>query len=270
MYKNNMPLLEEAIQHLGKVPDRHIARIYNVPSYVVKQKRLELGIGKCKEHLIVCGPRIGSDVFETKLLPRLGKEPDISLGKEFGLSRERIRQYRRDFNIPKFKKEHTKGLEKQKAIQARKQQREEVYNQLLPFLGKASDNAIGRTFEIHPARITFIRKSFGIPPFKEKWQHILTPAQELTLCTDAPNMTRAQLAAKYNLKQATMDLYLTRLGLVCKYGGKRKIKDQCNWKVYLSLLGTMPDSKLAKQFGISPGTVCATRRRRNIKAYTKS
>lgn len=60
-----------------------------------------------------------------ELLRRLGTAPDNVLAKEFGLSRERLRQLRKEMGIPVFHKPRKAYIKKAQVEKARRQRERE-------------------------------------------------------------------------------------------------------------------------------------------------
>lgn len=82
------------------------------------------------------------------LYEKLGKFQDSQLAEEFGLSRERIRQIREEFDVPKFKLQIPKEAES--------------------LLGQVSDRELARTFEVPSSRIAKARKVQKVEPHKNQ------------------------------------------------------------------------------------------------------
>lgn len=87
--------------YLGKVQDKFIAEKYGLSVAKVCLIRHKLGVPASHIH----PPQISSRKFDwDKIVCRLGIIPDVKLAKEAGVSRERIRQLRIKYGIPKYNK----------------------------------------------------------------------------------------------------------------------------------------------------------------------
>ncbi len=85
---------------LGKVPDRVLAKKYQVSLSMVYNIRTKLKIPA--SHLHQEG-KFRRKVILSTIIPLLGKEKDIEIARRYGVSRERIRQIRSRLHIPKYK-----------------------------------------------------------------------------------------------------------------------------------------------------------------------
>jgi len=88
---------------LGKIPDRLIAEKYGVSIYRIFRIRKKLKIKASHIHRGDHKRKIALTTLENEVIPMLGKIKDVTVAKEIGVSRERIRQLRKKLNIPKFK-----------------------------------------------------------------------------------------------------------------------------------------------------------------------
>lgn len=82
---------------LGKVPDRILAERYSVGVSTIRRARRKAKIAPCRRHFRGGHRRkISHHAMDTILLPSLGKVSDIYLSRLLGVSRERIRQIRKN------------------------------------------------------------------------------------------------------------------------------------------------------------------------------
>lgn len=91
---------------LGQVIDKVLAKKWGITKTAVTQHRLKRGIAPYRTHckVRVQGMKERSDEF----MSMLGKQSDASIGKEFNLSRERVRQVRNNCGIAKYRKKGEK------------------------------------------------------------------------------------------------------------------------------------------------------------------
>ena len=100
--KHQDKVIEIPINILGTIADRVIAEKYNIAGgYFLARLRYKLGIKAYRKHSTAHCHNQKVDV--EAIIPKLGKFKDIRLAEEYGISRERVRQLRLEYGIPKFK-----------------------------------------------------------------------------------------------------------------------------------------------------------------------
>jgi DNA-binding CsgD family transcriptional regulator len=153
-------LVDKTRSLLGKEPDAVIAVHFGVAPITIRKIREKLGIPKYKK--LSVEPQKGVNEKESKdllrrerfeekypgLLERLGQEKDSNISRDFGLSRERVRQIRSSFGI-------------QKSQLWRFEEASEL-------LGKTPDSIIARKFRVSPSTVGRYRRIKGIPTKNKK------------------------------------------------------------------------------------------------------
>lgn len=120
---------------------------------------------------------------KAELLSRLGKEPDISLAKEFQLSRERIRQLREQHGIAKPARIHkTKEFYTPKAIWIKR------YGHLF---GTMYDLDIAKKAGVGRGDVVQARRRCGIAAFgkqscwRKQYEHLLGKTTDASIAKEA-------------------------------------------------------------------------------------
>ena len=223
---------------LGEVPDAVVARDYEISPTTVKLKRLELGIppyGKQYE----LEPELPLDVIN-----RIGKVADLHLATVYGVSRLRIRVYRKLHNIPAVKADRPT-----KFSWGKKEDR---------LLGTMSDRRLALRLGIAPPQVRYRRSRLGVPPCGRtsaiRWTQ--KRVEQLGKASDVA------LARTWNCMVAAVREKRDALGIRAVKTPVRKWTRQ-----ELRSLGTIPDSQLARQLGISPTAVRNKRTEQSIKPW---
>ena len=289
---------KELVTKLGTMADSRLAMMYNVPVYHIRKLRQSHNIEKFRGHRV---SYVGSTMPSIKdITPRLGEESDAKLASEFGVSRERIRQIRKELSIPinpfghlKLSREAGEKIVKdlpnltnseltkkhgippstirslrikfdipQKETQT-DVEKQLVLQRLIPELGKASDYVLAEKFKLHHAVVRYNRIIRGIPPHKERWGKKLSKEQERGLRADLKALSTEEASAKYGICKALVYQYRTKFGLPGKKLRKLSKKEHT---AFIAALGKDTDSAVAKQFGLSTSYVYASRVRRGIKS----
>lgn len=125
-------------EKLGKRPDQDLAQEYKMAVKTIRRYRRDLGI-----------VRFGSNVMPPEALDLLGSMPDTQLGERYGVSSRVVSRWRSENDVSAYKRS------------------DEYRAQIMPHLGKRSDNAIAKDFGIHPSSVCSLRQSLKIPPFCE-------------------------------------------------------------------------------------------------------
>lgn len=87
---------------LGKVPDIVIAKKYGVTNSRVALIRRKLKIKASHKHdsdYTKFNRKISINTLKTKVVPLLGNYTDAEIGRQYGVTRERIRQFRKIFGV---------------------------------------------------------------------------------------------------------------------------------------------------------------------------
>lgn len=125
-------------EKLGTASDENLAQEFKLASKTIRHYRRSLGV-----------ERFGANVMPTEALDLLGSMPDNKLGERYGVSAQVVSRWRAENDVSAYKKSD--------AYRA----------QIIPLLGKRSDNSIAKDFGIHPSSVHALRSKFKIPPFCE-------------------------------------------------------------------------------------------------------
>lgn len=190
---------------------------------------------------------------DDSIIAKLGTKSDAELGREYGVTRERVRQIRNDHGIPTFEltpdwasvndrldvdtdeslaqrlgvsasavRRHRKdlGVRKTAACPTERQldSREDVPPDWRNLLGQTSDYSLAKTWKLPAPSVQRLRKKLGRPPIRPR------PPIKVNW-SDPANVAR---------------------------------------------LGAEPDAKLAQEWGISKAAVAAKRKRLGIPALRRS
>jgi hypothetical protein len=140
-------------------------------------------------------------VSKRELLPLLGKVKDAELARKFGVSRERIRQYRTKYNVEKCPKQH------------REWSKEEIQ-----LLGTVTDREVSEICHIAISEVSRKRNELGIKPFcLFSWDK-----KSIALLG---TMSDAELAKKLNTKTNTVYYKRTTLNIP-SYRSTKIIEDK--------------------------------------------
>jgi hypothetical protein len=93
---------------LGKVPDIVIARKYKVSNSRVALIRRKLKIKASHKHdsdYTNFRRKISLSILKKKVIPILGNYSDAEIGRKYGVTRERIRQFRKKIGVHVYIKE---------------------------------------------------------------------------------------------------------------------------------------------------------------------
>lgn len=92
--------------------------------------------------------RKGIDWNDPEIVLRLGREPDGAIGKDYGVTRERVRQVR-----------------EQLSISSNASRRRALFTNEVPRLGKEPDYVIAREIGYSGPAVCNLRNRMGIPPY---------------------------------------------------------------------------------------------------------
>lgn len=182
------------------------------------------------------------------LLPYLGKVPDIEIAERFGISRERVRQYRKKYGIPKYEPEP------------------KFTPELINCLGKMSDKEVAEQFNLSASVVTYHRNKLGIPPFDPVAARHAELDQEVLKLLG--KLSDPKIAERLGLTTAVV--YNIRKRLKIKVDERRatRWRPAFNWTPETdALLGTKYDFELAEELGIKEHIVTTRRRKLGITAY---
>ena len=183
----------------------------------------------------------------TELIPQLGIASDSDLAFKYHLSRERIRQIRKEYRIEANPYAHLQlsrtvgdmilkdlpSLDNDSVMQKYKlplttintfrekfnipvkvsketAERDKKLRDMIPALGTASDYAVAIKFGVHHAVVRYHRICKGIPPYKAQWQKKLSDEQELVLKKDLKTLTAGEISAKFDICKAVVYKYRNR------------------------------------------------------------
>lgn len=294
---------KDLVSKLGTMTDSHIAQLFKLPVYHVRKLRLEKNIPKYRGHRTeFAGAMAKREVAE--MVAQFGQESDATLAMCYGISRERIRQLRKELNIGVNPFGHLKLTrvqgeqivkdlpnlsndaiikkhqippttirslrvkfdipERDSAIDVEKQL---VLQRLIPELGKASDYTLARKFGIHHAVVRYNRITRGISPFKPRWQKKLTAQKEKFLKKDLmKDMPTDDVSKKYGICKALVYQYRVKFDIPANKFRKLTAEQHDE---FIKDLGTMTDTDVAKKHGLSSSYVYATRLKHKIHAFKK-
>lgn len=157
--------LEPYRDQLGTVPDRVIAEATGRSVVAVRKWRTRLGLDSYREmHPAVPWPerrRSPGRRWPPELLDRLGREPDAALAREYGISRERVRQLRAERGIPL-------SIEAVRARTAARAERAAAQQRPLPvearaWFGVVSDAEIARRLRCSTSMVARWRSRYELP-----------------------------------------------------------------------------------------------------------
>lgn len=197
-------------------------------------------------------PQDRKSSLPAKLIRKLGKFPDTALADEFGVPLHHVRRARVDRGIAPANRE------------------EYVWNKSqLALLGVVPDFELARRWGLAPNTVGNKRRKLGIPPAIPKTtdkQHRWTNEQ-LSWLGEVPDK---EVAKRVGLSQTTVRQKRQVLGIE-PYQPTRKRRDSKVWaEDDIALLGTMSDTKLAKQLGVTRNTVQDKRRQLNIASFAST
>lgn len=291
----------EVVKKLGTMADSRIAAMYKIPVYNIRKLRLSKNIERFRGHRqSYCGTVTHNQL--DSLIPRLGEESDAAIAQSCGISRERVRQLRKELNIPLNPYGHLKlsrvvgdailkdlpslsnaDITKKYQIDIstirsfrtrfdipQKESKEEtsksaLLQKLIPELGTASDYTLAKKFHIHHAVVRYNRITRGISPFKVRWSRKLSPAQEKELKKDLDTLRTEDIANKYGICKALVYQYRLRFK---KPGSTLRKLTKKNHSKFIADLGKASDYDVAKKYELSTSYVYVTRTKRGIAAFT--
>lgn len=167
----------------------------------------------------------------------LGTVPDRAVAEQYGVSKQRVHQYRKKFGIPAYEP---------------LQQRPEYFD----LLGTMPDADIARKYGVSAMRVGGCRRRHDIPAYEPAWKR----REYLDLLGKLPDTV---IARQYGVSQIS----------VCRQRNKRKIPVYTTVPVcatFFELLGKMPDAQLARQYEISAAAVWRQRHKYGIPAFQRS
>jgi len=300
----------EAIPYLGEFPDTEVGDLFGVSTATARQwrmsrqieanrprapngaghqpRKIEALTGERREKMRMLILREYSG-----LIHRLGEEPDNALAKEYGISRERVRQFRVYLGIPKWKKGYRVPLEKIKphlkgntdvdvrritgatdkdVKRARKetgilrpdQERAALLESIEDRLGTVSDFELAMEIGLAPQRVTDHRHKLGIEATQPA-----APDRKLDreVIRDLfhDGLTDAEIAIMLDCSAVVVNQILCyELGL------KRKRKPHCNERIDRDEVMKLvregcSDKVIADIVGCKAQTVGVIRRKHGVK-----
>lgn len=193
-----------------------------------------------------------SSRLPAKLIRRLGKVSDTELSSEFGVSLHHVRQARLDRGLPPACREAYLWKQAQ-----------------LDLLGAVPDFELAKSWGMAPNTVGNKRRKLGIPPAVPKTadkQHQWTKKQ-LSWLGKLPDKTVAQ---RVGLSATTVQQKRHVLGIAA-CGPSAERRDSKIWTDKdIALLGTMSDTKLAKQLGVTRNSLQNKRRQLGIPSFAGS
>lgn len=218
---------------LGTDTDKEVASKLNLPRQAVYTRRRLLGIAPAQ--------------WWSDELDRFGKTTDIALAKEFGVTRERIRQIREEYGIPKFKKVNP------------------MWDRVRHQLGILDDAKIAEMLGVEAKQVSHYRRLHHIPMKTTPTERSLDERK------DIPRNWRdfvgvesdRQLSLRWGIPLISVALLRKRLNRPPAYP---KVPNKVNWKdpANLERLGVVPDSQLAEEWGVSQTAISFKRKKLKI------
>lgn len=265
---SDLPVPPEALPFIGVLSDAEVSRIFSVPGKRVRNLRLchsfprpgagnsrallvcpvalreaiEQSLWRWKEALSSQGARTKAKIdplaivpaeLRARGLPLIGVQPDGVVAAIMNVHTSRVSAYRKLHGIP-----HGTDLP----------------GEVIPYLGVLFDYQIAERFNLSANLISAYRKAHGIPrPHglpEEALPHIGV-------------LSDVEVSRRFGISLAQISNYRNKRQIP-----KAKIRRSKIWTPErLALLGTMPDSDLAAQVGLSASRVAKLRRSYSIPAW---
>lgn len=177
-----------------------------------------------------------SKVNWDEIAPLFGTIPDAEIGRRYGLSRERVRQVRKQHNQAPWKST--------------------LRERTIPLLGKISDREIAKQLGVTDNWVGVFRRKQGVPrlsPVKYDWAKV---DASLGVLSDS------EIARTFGASLNAVFRRRTDKGIPAKPRG-------VNWGNEPDL-GKLPDKFLAERYGVCLGAVSQARKRRGIPTWLKA
>ena len=172
----------------------------------------------------------------------LGTMSDAKVAVMFGITRERVRQYRVKFGVPKYKSPRNRDWTEEE----------------LSWLGKLTDEEVADLIGIPKSVVRAKRYELGIR------LHINWTDKMLA---ELGTMSDRKFAKKYDISLGSVIRKRTELGIPACESVQNRWKPLVNWTPELdSILGTVPDSAIAEQLSVGVHVVYARRQKLGIPA----
>lgn len=247
---SNLVWNDEQIALLGTASDQQIADQLGITQATVKRQRQSRGIAPLGETTAEKRHR-----WTKRQLAWLGKSSDQEIANRLGLCQTTVRTKRVSLGIEPVKK----GRPRRRWTKGE-----------LALLGKLSDSEVGRRLGIHRRKAALKRQELGLPnPTEAESQSRWTP-QVIKKLGRVPDR---QIADELGISAASVTAYRFRHCIAAhnpnskrgrpKGGGLRWTPD------LVKRLGTVPDSELADELGLTRQAVAQTRKRLGITAFSK-
>lgn len=230
---------EKMLDLLGTDSDAHVAAELGLHRGSVSRMRRILDIP-------AFGPQGGlaKVKWTSRALALLGQAPDEEVARQLGLSRATVLVERQVLGIPSFRLPHPRIAWSGK---------------VLGLLGRVPDTEIGRRFRINPTSIEGKRRQLGIPPYRDSRPILRSPRLKALL-----KLRTFELRKKYGLWPATVVQLRRELGVPRPY-----VEPQRWTPDAVARLGKEPDTAIARDLGITSGTVGDKRHRLGISAFRR-
>lgn len=165
-----------------------------------------------------------------------------------------MKKPRKPYTIKNERKPYTKNIA-------------ETNPEIIPLLGTMPDSVLAEQngFDFHQVRWARIR--LKIPAFYEEHTHYGNWTEEnYNLLGKIPD---AELAKIVGITYVSVYGMRERLGIPLCPANPDTGPKGVNWDQWTPVLGTKPDSEIAKEVGVTTGMVGMARRKRKIPAYKK-
>lgn len=226
------------ISLLGTMHDKELASFMKTSSSVVTSKRLKLGIPPFYDVRHEWLP---------EQLALLGTQTDKKIAKLVNIPFTAVMSKRIGLKIPPFYPKSHRYLKQHEWTEDQIEQ-----------LGIKPDSEIAQQLDLAEKTVAHKRRSLGVAPYNS-----LSPSLKEQLVESLGSESDAKLAAKLEISMYRVGHARKKLQIA-----SHREKNQFKWqKQHIQLLGTMPDSAIAKQLGISIAAVQAKRKQFNITAF---
>ncbi len=192
--------LREIKELIGRMPDAQIARLHDVDFSTIYRLRKSEDVPSYRKHKKYNQKKYLSNEQKAEILPRLGKDTDAQIAREYDVSSTTILNLR--------KKEGKSSVIKHKKHKQSKYLTEEQKAEILPHLGKDTDAQIARKYGVCEPTILNLRKKEGkssvINHKKHKQSKYLTEEQKAEILPRLGKDTYAQIAREYDVSSTTI------------------------------------------------------------------
>ena len=249
------------IEELGTAPDRVLAEKYkvSVPRIAALRKKMGVPHYKNSKSTEQQDPGYAADVVsrirrrvETRhpgLLEQLSHRTDVAIGKEYGLCRERVRQFREALSLPSYAQTHPIGA-----------------NVPVVELGTMSDRALAQKYGMTVPQAFRLRTQAGIAPFYNKYKEDLWASRAKLLEGQLGEVSDTKLAYKFHLTLGQVARARENLGIPpvrtsSHDAGRNKLDPERVRALYLE---GKTDREIGAELGFAEGTIAIKRHKMQL------